>query len=204
MLAVNHELRAWALDTVPHSLGIHSHNRDEVAVIRFNKERDVVLISDVTDSLHVQDLDNLDDVEGQKVWGNAASNSLPEFHDHVISIALRDRDCQFSYRGVTKMEPWLQHFSTIQTVFITSIYTQEIENLPWCAAGNMNQYTVYHFDPFNGCPRHVAYWPDLVRHLDFAKASVPRPIADTAWVLPDLKRGDVDVDVWPMVLLEMW
>ncbi|KAK2591450.1 hypothetical protein QQS21_010859 [Conoideocrella luteorostrata] len=199
VLAVHQESRAWALHAVPHSLGIYSrrHEHDKIAIIRFNKARDVILLSEVTKSLFVKDLDDLDDVEGYELWQDAASHSLPGFHDQVVNLAIQEHDFQF-------MEPWVQVFSAMKTLFIAVACRSGAEDLRWCASKHSNQYILE--DPLNKLdPKHddpyiVAYWPDLIRHPTFAEASIPRPLSDWERVLEDLKEGNVDL--WPMVFIK--
>ncbi|KAK2591011.1 hypothetical protein QQS21_011304 [Conoideocrella luteorostrata] len=206
MLAVHQESRAWALHAVPHSLSIYLYDgSDEVAIIRFNKARDVVLISEVTDSLYAKDLDNLDNVDRYKLWQDTASDSLLGFHDQVVNLAIQARDFWLTRGGVITIEPWVQVFSAIKTLFLASDYISQEEDWRWYTSESINQYMLEDplndLDPKHDNPCNVVCWPDLIRHPTFAEASIPRPFSDSARIVKVLKERNVDI--WPMNFIKM-
>lgn len=146
MLGVHRESRAFALKAFPDALAIRQGRR----TVRFNKQRDVVLIN-----------------SHSRTWNHNAS--VPGFSEHVLNLALNvEIDEEPRSLQILAAFPNLVNFYTLNW----HNEGRTPGSLRWCASDKTLRYEIQHLqrDFRIGEDMHFIYcWPDLVNHRDFAE-----------------------------------
>ncbi|KAJ4319618.1 hypothetical protein N0V84_006254 [Fusarium piperis] len=186
VLAVHHESRALATNAFPHSLSMDAGAGD--AVVRFNRDSDVVLIN------------GLGSPEGNHVF------HLPEFGSEIKNLALSGWSSLDQIDG-TAVSNFLVKFDQLESFFVCLSFGDcRKSRMAWCTSDLVNRYHVQTFEREPGFGENLQWlycWPDLRNHADFAKFQMQRD--DDLDNLPEpldgllLRKG---VKAWPMVVFE--
>jgi hypothetical protein len=172
MLATHKESRSIAVDLFPDELRLDAGSGD--AVVRFNKARDVVYLHD---------------------YDAFKKYHLPGFATEVEHVAVAHRSPPVAALA-KRLLPNLKRIYLCST-------TDDLKrrNIAWCGSDYVHRYVVQTFRKEVGLGEdtEVLYcWPDVDRHPDFAKYSIPK------FESPDILEAakDAAVMVLPMVEFE--
>ncbi|KAI8661034.1 2EXR domain-containing protein [Fusarium keratoplasticum] len=186
VLAVHHESRAMATNAFPHSLSMDAGAGD--AVVRFNRDSDVVLIN------------GLRSPEGNHVF------HLPEFGSEIKNLALGGWSSLEQIDG-TAVSNFLVKFDQLESFFVCLSFANcRKSRMAWCTSDLINRYHTQTFEREAGFGENLQWlycWPDLRNHADFAKFQMQRD--EDLDNLPEpldgllLRKG---VKAWPMVVFE--
>ncbi|RSL54598.1 hypothetical protein CEP54_009808 [Fusarium duplospermum] len=186
VLAVHQESRAMATNAFPHSLSMDAGAGD--AVVRFNRDSDVVLIN------------ALGSPEGNHVF------HLPEFGSEIKNLAIGGWNSLDEIDG-TAVSNFLVKFDQLESFFLClSSGNCRKSRMAWCTSDLINHYHVQTFERQPGLGENLQWlycWPDLRNHADFAKFQMQRD--EDLDNLPEpldgllLRKG---VKAWPMVVFE--
>lgn len=214
VLAVHSLSRAFALGVFPDSFSIYStENTDQLATIRFNNDRDIILLrfSVTAYPSYYLDDDSDSNAGGHKKDRVDTLRTPPPpllgFHDQIAHIALEPFSLTNSGRVFSTMEPWFQFFSKLETLFIFLPQRPKAGDYRWCTSSkHMNRYTLE--DPLNTpYPRDksvhtLVVWPDIVRHQEYAKDGIPRHLLPSPLELGNLE--ELNINMWPLFIIQMY
>ncbi|OAQ60312.1 zinc finger domain-containing protein [Pochonia chlamydosporia 170] len=181
MLATHQESRSIAVKVFPDELHMEAEIGD--SVIRFNKKRDVVY-------LHAFDV--------------SANFYQPGFEREVLhaAVALADGEIVPQHLLIAMVKRALPN---LQRLYLSATYEEfQRRKIRWCGTDYVHRYVVQTYQKEIGLGEDVDVlycWPDVDRHPDFAKYSIPnlREI-DAADIAEGAKN--TGVHVLPMVEFE--
>ncbi|KAK3937363.1 hypothetical protein QBC46DRAFT_392897 [Diplogelasinospora grovesii] len=153
VLATCQESRAFALRLLPDTLSI----RDGRSIVRFNKEKDMILTDWPPSGNH-----------------NAIWRPIPGFSEHVRHLAIEridELDEANELMGLWEAFPRLE-----AAYFRTASASQSLRSLWWIKSENTNRFfceTREYMLSLGENSKSWFCWPDLDKHRDFAEAHIP-------------------------------
>ncbi|KAG6156885.1 hypothetical protein E4U11_005453 [Claviceps purpurea] len=176
VLSTHRESRSTALRKYPDELNLLTASG--AGVVRFRKETDVILLSEV--------------VTGEDY-------SISGFGIEIENLAVRvvedySEDRSFQDETLLQVVPRIKSlFPNLKRLFSrrpTPTKHKDMEE--WCVTEHVHSYMIKsHY------PTTLFYWPDLDAHADFARSSVPKLCS-----LEEMEEAGVEL--WPMVEFESW
>ncbi|KAG8412153.1 hypothetical protein J3458_014347 [Metarhizium acridum] len=183
MLATHRESRTIALKRFPDKLRMDAGSGD--AVVWFNRERDVV-------NMHEFVIDR--------------TYHLPEFAEEVRQAAIYPYRREYAAYNA-RITHAKAMFPNLKRLYVcVQHYTLRKRQRRWCGTDYVHRYMVqtYQKEIGLGEDTEVLYcWPDVDRHPDFARHSIPRIYQQTQEVADILQAAkDAGTEVLPMVVFE--
>ncbi|MBE3047629.1 hypothetical protein IMZ48_34970 [Candidatus Bathyarchaeota archaeon] len=195
LLAINQELRKIALKALPDTLAI----RGGTGLVRFRRQRDVVILVDVSKDFGYNEPD--------PPWPN-----VPGFFDSVVNLLMPHYLYASRYLDLYCALPNLK---VVYHLCNPAQYSPE--ELAWCFSDSTNRSMSLNM------PATTVYWPDLVCHREDAENNIPANkfpanvnIWKTAWKIERLSGPEVHwkkfalkdrkhlraIKEWPMVAVD--
>jgi hypothetical protein len=185
------ESRAIAKKALPDTLSI----RNGTGVVRFNKETDVILVSDMPFS----------DKKLEK------TTEMPGFYDNIKHLAVDESLWHLLFQDIPEPRlPLVEHCPQLNYLYIcVSSHRCLKTGVTWCRSNLVNK---FHFEipKLEAEPDEdlqlVYCWPNLVKHHQFAEEEVPMVVSNNllfefcTYFRRDLAQEQSVVELWPMVL----
>ncbi|KAL1881464.1 hypothetical protein VTK73DRAFT_3526 [Phialemonium thermophilum] len=190
VLSVNSESRSFALKSLRHAMTFNGNQ----AVFRFNKETDIISISN---------------------WGYSEpfphTFELPGSTRDVTQISVDPKDPSFSPELSAVLFRSLPELRRVY-VCVESIDCKK-KDLRWCASDLVNRcYSEFIEEGEAGLPytiRSLMCWPDVINHREFAEDEIPLESIDAYNEVRSGILSEVDPlderhipELWPLVVFE--